>query len=306
MPSIVDATQWVGPLVLFLLMTTVGLQLTPADFRRVAAAPRAVVGGTVGQIVLLPLLTWGVVAALDAPPVFGAGALIVAVSPGAGISNLLTALARANLALSVTLTAFASVLCTFTLPPLTAAGLRVFLGEDVAVEVPVAMLTAQLVFSLLIPIAVGMWMRARRPDWVARYGPRLQRVTGVAIAALIAFGVLFADTGDLGLADAAAGLVVAGAWTIGAMAIGWGLARGLGLPPGDRFAFLIEFGTRNIAVATIVAMSGLGRLDLALFSGAYVAVGYPIAALAVMARRARVRPVDGGLSPTDPDRGRDR
>lgn len=306
MPAIADATQWAGPLVLFLLMTAVGLQLTPADFRRVAAAPRAVIGGTLGQIVLLPLLVLGVAAWLAAPPVFGAGALIVAVSPGAGISNLLVALARANLALSVTLTAFASVLCTFTLPPITATGLRHFLGRDVDVEVPVALLTTQLVLSLLAPIALGMWVRARRPDWVVRYGPRLHRITGIAILALIAFAVLFSDTGDLGLAEAGGALVVAGVWTLGAMAIGWALARGLGLPPEDRFTFLIEFGTRNVAVAAIVAMSGLGRLDLALFTGAYVAVGYPIAALAVMARRFRGSPTGAALTPRDPADDRDR
>ena len=72
-----DVTQIAGPVVLFLLMVIIGLELTPDDFRRVLAAPRAVVGGTLAQIVLLPLLTWAVVTALGVNPVFGAGAVLL-------------------------------------------------------------------------------------------------------------------------------------------------------------------------------------------------------------------------------------
>jgi hypothetical protein len=61
----------------------------------------------------------------------------------------------------------------------------------------------------------------------------------------------------------------------------------LGLDAADRFTFLIEFSTRNVAVAAIVAMSGLKRMDLALFSAAYIALGYPLAFGAVAWRRLR-------------------
>ena len=63
-----DPTQLIGPLVLFLLMAVVGLELTRDDFRRVLRAPRAVLGATFAQIVLLPLWTWCVVRALDVSP----------------------------------------------------------------------------------------------------------------------------------------------------------------------------------------------------------------------------------------------
>jgi bile acid:Na+ symporter, BASS family len=291
MPSTMDAAQWVGPLILFLLMTAVGLELSPADFRRVAAAPRAAIGGTVAQILLLPLSTWAVVALLNVPPIFGAGAVLVAVAPGAGISNVLTALARANLALCVTLTALTSVLCVVTLPTIAALGMGMFLGDSVDIDVPVALLMTQLIFSMLLPIGLGMALRARRPLFVARHQRRFQRFTLVTIAALTTLGVAFADTGQLTLADAGVGFVAAGVWTAAAMAIGWAVASALRLPPSDRFTFLIEFSTRNIGVAAIVAISGLGRLDLALFSGVYAAVGYPMAAVAALARRRATAPV---------------
>jgi BASS family bile acid:Na+ symporter len=285
----VEASQLVGPLVLFVLMTIVGLELTLDDFRRVASAPRAVLGGTLAQIVLLPLLTWAVVALLDVPPVFGAGAVLIAVSPGAGISNILTALASANTALSVSLTAFASVLAVVTLPTVAAFGMRFFLGSEVAIEVPVRLLFVQLALSLLLPIGLGMALRARRPQLVERYRRRLQRGAIVAIALLTAAAILTGGGSNSGveLADAAQGLLAVVVWTLAAMAIGWAVAAVLGLDGADRFTFLIEFSTRNVAVAAIVALSGLQRLDLALFSAAYVTLGYPLAFGAVALRRLR-------------------
>jgi BASS family bile acid:Na+ symporter len=282
-----ETSELVGPMVLFVLMAIVGLELTLDDFRRVATAPRAVVGGTLAQIVLLPLLTWAVVALLDVPPVFGAGAVLIAVSPGAGISNILTALASANTALSVTLTAVASVLAVVTLPTVAAFGLRFFLVGEVSIEVPVLLLFGQLAVSLLLPIGLGMALRARRPQLVERYRRRLQRGAILAIVILAGAAILSGGGGDLAFADAGQGLLAAVVWTLAAMAIGWAVAAMLGLDAADRFTFLIEFSTRNVAVAAIVAMSGLKRMDLALFSAAYIALGYPLAFGAVAWRRLR-------------------
>jgi BASS family bile acid:Na+ symporter len=282
-------TQLVGTFSLFVLMMIVGLELTPADFRRVLAAPAAVIGGTLAQILLLPLMTWAVVTLLDVPPVFGAGAVLVAASPGAGMSNILTALAKANTALSVTLTAVASLLAVVTLPALSALGIRIFLGDRIEVEVPMGVLTLQLTGALLLPIGLGMWARARRPDLARRYAPTIQRWAIASLVALIVLSILFSDEEQrqVDVDDVGIGLLAAGVWTLAAMAIGWTIAFLLRLGPEDRFTFLIEFSARNVAVATIVALTGLDRLDLTFFGGLYVAVGYPLAGAAVVWRRRR-------------------
>lgn len=284
-----SGTQIVGPLSLFVLMWIVGLELTPADFRRVLGAPAAVIGGTLAQLLLLPLMTWAVVVLLDVSPVFGAGAILVAASPGAGMSNILTALARANTALSVTLTAVASLLSVFTLPAFAALGMRVFLGDRLEVEVPVGALTLQLLLALLLPIGLGMLTRARRPDLARRYGPRIQRWAIVGLVAVIVLAAAFGEEPPpVDMADVRRGFLAAGVWTLAAMAIGWSVAFCLRLEAADRFTFLIEFSARNVAVATIVALSGLERLDLTFFGGVYVAVGYPLAGAAVVWRRRRI------------------
>lgn len=283
--------QLVGPIALFLLMLLVGLELTLADFRRVFRTPRAVVGGTLGQWILLPLMTWALVSALDLSPVYGAGAILLAVSPGAGMSNIATSFARANVALSVSLTAMASAFAVVTLPLLSASGMRLFLGDADGVHVPVGHLMRDLFASLLMPIAIGMWLRSRNPERVDRLVPRIQRLVFLAIGILtgIAIGLSPSETPDAfdGAGMAALG---AGLWTLCAGTIGWLLGTALRLPDDDRFTFAIEFSARNLAVAAIVAMAGLERVDLTLFSMLYGAIGYPMIIGAVLIRRRWLAP----------------
>jgi BASS family bile acid:Na+ symporter len=282
-----DAIQLVGPLALFLLMMVVGLELTPGDFRRVLATPRAVVGGTLGQVLLLPLMTWLVVFSTGVSPVFGAGAILVAVSPGAGISNVLAALARADVALSVSLTAVSSMLAVVSMPFVASIGMRVFLGDATPVEVPVVELMLKLFVSLIVPIVLGMWLRHRFPELTVKYAPILHRVVMGAIALLVILAVLFSEDEQVDFEGGGVALLAALLWTLCAMAMGWGVAALLRLGEDARYTFLIEFSARNVAVAMIVALSGLGRADLTLFAGVYVLVGYPLTAAVVLRRRRR-------------------
>jgi len=276
----------VGPFVLFLLMTMVGLELRVDDFRRVFRAPRAVVGGTVGQWVLLPLMTWAVVTLLGVSPSFGAGAILLAVSPGAGMSNIAAAFARANVALSVTLTATASVFAVVTLPLFSSVAMGLFLDDVAHIDVPVFDLMSQLFVSLFLPIGFGMWLRTRNPARADALAPRLQRLTFLAIGLFIAIGIAISEPAEASLFEGAGiATVAAGVWTLCAAGLGWGLGTLLRLPADDRFTFMIEFAARNIAVAAIVAMSGLDRVDLTIFSGLYGAVGYPMVITAVLLRR---------------------
>ena len=74
-------------------------------------------------------------------------------------------------------------------------------------------------------------------------------------------------------------------WTVIAMAVGWVVARTAGLQADEAFTFLIEFSIRNVGLAAIVALAVLQRPDLAVFFGAYVLVGYPLASLICLAYR---------------------
>ncbi len=283
-----ELQQALGPLVLLPLMFVVGLQLVVDDFRRVFSAPRAVVGGTLGQLLLLPLMTWGVVVALDVSPIFGVGALLLAATPGAGMSNVMAAVAGADVALSVTLTAVSSLLAVVTLPTIAALGISMWIGDSQVVEVPVTAMVQQLVLFLAIPIALGMWVRARRPEASQRYVSTANRVAVVGVLVLTALSALSGEnslpSGAEFLRAAAAALV----WTLCAMALGWGMGTLLSLGRDQRFTFFIEFSARNLALTVIIAVAAMGRLDLGLFAAVYGSTGF-VLVLLVAVLRGRLR-----------------
>jgi BASS family bile acid:Na+ symporter len=188
------------------------------------------------------------------------------------------------------LTAVASVLSVVTLPAVAAVGVQGFLGDAVSVEISVTALVQQLVLVLLAPIAIGMWLRQRRPEFAAHYSKVLQRVLFATFLVFIGMSIAFSDEREVDLVLLREGLPAAALWTVCAGAIGWAVGSLLRLPHGDRFTFMVEFGARNMAVATMVALTGLGRLDLTLFGVAYVVVGYPLMGLATWLRRRVTAP----------------
>ncbi len=258
-------------------MALVGSELSVEDFRRVARYPRAVVVGTAAQLVLLPLCAAGLVALFQPEPFVAAGMVLLAATPGGGISNVFTYLAGANTALSVTLTAVSSLLAALTLPVVTAFGFARVVGAEGTVEVPVLAMIGQLAGLILLPIALGMALRARRPDLPERWGKHLRRAVLVSIVLLFAAGMGGDDSGLAGevLRAAPLGLL----WTALAMGFGVAVAALLGLDGADRFTFLIEFSVRNVGLAAIVALSSFDEPAYAVFSGAYAMTGYPLAIL---------------------------
>jgi BASS family bile acid:Na+ symporter len=132
------------PALVWFLMLTVGLELTPGDLRRVVVYPKAVLVATLGQLLLLPAFAAALILALRPEPTVAAGMILLAASPGGALSNVYSYLARANLALSVTLTALSTLLALISMPLLIAAGISLFLDRQAAIPVPFARMVGQL------------------------------------------------------------------------------------------------------------------------------------------------------------------
>ena len=156
------------------------------DFRRILAQPRALVVGVVCHFVLLPLVCYGMLTAMGITGVFAVGFMILAACPTGTTSNLLTYLARGDVALALSFTAIASVLTIFTLPLLVTWSLGQFLGAARAVDVPVGMMMGQVAMVLGVPVSLGMFVRHRWSDWALRFEPRATRIaTGFFILIVV-------------------------------------------------------------------------------------------------------------------------
>jgi BASS family bile acid:Na+ symporter len=289
------------PAATFLLMALIGIELTVADFRRVALYPGTIVAATLGQVFVLPLLASGLIVALGPPPAIAAGMILMAACPPAILSSVYVSLAGADTALGVTLNAVFDLVSVVSLPLVLAGGLAWLAAGPSGIRPPILMMMGQLVFLLLLPTGVGMLLRRRFPKALEEHRPLLQ---GVSLAALIALvgGFLWSQGRVLAAAfwDTAA---AAGLFTGLALVSGWAIARVCGVGSGARLAVAFVFASRSVAIAIVVAVTLLHRPEFLLFGTVFFLThtAFMLLAVAVVrwdsSRAARAPLPSQGASP---------
>ena len=154
------------PLALAVIMVSLGLSLTPADFKRVFVFPKGVAIGLLNLLVVSPLLAFGIAALFDLDPALAVGLALLGASPGGTLANLLTHLARGDTALSVTMTAVSSIAAVITVPAYLGLAIEAFDARGVTDDVSMGGIVARVFLITIVPLALGMWIRARSPERV--------------------------------------------------------------------------------------------------------------------------------------------
>lgn len=239
--------------ILALLMFDLGLTLRINDFRLIIQRPRAVVAGLAGQILLLPLLAFGLAVAFQLEPLFFLGMILIACSPGGSSSNIFSKLAGGDVALSVSLTALSSIITLFTIPVILDIAAQYASEASTAIHLPVGNLIIQNIVLMLLPIALGIGCRKLFPRWAQRADRLLSRIAFpcLILLATIFFlqhsGTIVKHFGQLGLCVAC--LILA------AMGGGWLLSKALRLNSREQRTVIIEVGMQNAAQSIAIASS---------------------------------------------------
>jgi bile acid transporter len=227
------------------IMLGMGLTLSLADFRRVWEMPRPVGLGFAAQYTIMPASAWLIARSLQLDTPLAVGLILVACCPGGTASNLVTYLARANVALSVVLTMVSTLLAIVMTPLLT----KYWAGHLVPVDAwGIFLSTVQVV---LMPILIGVYCNQRFPQAaraVANVGPAV----AVLVIALIAGSIVAQNVDSIAqhgvqLAIGAALLHSAG------FVLGYGVTRALGFPKMEARTVSIEVGMQNSGLATVLA-----------------------------------------------------
>ena len=275
------------PLLIMLAMTMVGLELTIADLQRILNYPVHVAVALVGQIVVLPLLAAALILVLQLPPAVAGGLILAAVAPQAISSNFFCLLAKADIALSVTLTAVSSVLAVFVTPLLASSMFALFLEQDTGFSLPALKVIQQVVTGLLVPVAAGMLVRHYAPAVVRRNRTSFQRLNLAALGTLLV--VLFVDQADA-IRDSLATIALAAVlFTIGAAAVGLGLSRAFAWNREDSVTMIAAFPSRSLSIATLIAVNVLGRLEFLSFAVVFFLVQAVLLMPAMILARERSR-----------------
>jgi BASS family bile acid:Na+ symporter len=257
---------------LIVIMIGMGLSLTIADFRRVLQMPKAVFLGFLNQIILLPLIAFGLCYALDADPVIAVGIMILAACPGGATSNLLTLLAKGDTALSVTLTAVNSLITIITIPIIITFSLDAFLGENTEVNAPVIEMVTQLLVIIVIPLSIGMLIRKYSPNTASRLDKPVRIASGLLIA-LVIVGLVIKERAHL-VAYFQMALLIALSLNIATMLVGYITSRLANLNFKQAITISIESGTQNGTLAISLAVVTLARPDFAIAAAVYSLIMY--------------------------------
>ena len=258
------------PVTLAIITLGMGLSLTVKDFRNIFVYPRAVITGLCCQMLLLPLLAFGIARVSHIDPLFKVGLMIIAACPGGATSNLVTYLLRGNVALSISMTAINSMITLVTIPLVVALSILYFIHQDAEIHLKVGESVLNIFLITIVPAFAGTQVRHWKPAWANRMERPLRYILPFLLA-LVYAGVVFVDqgTGSATVRDFLDILPFALLLNLLAMSAGLGVGKLLGLNIRNQYTIAIEVGLQNSALAIFVAASLLGSHSMALVPVVY-------------------------------------
>jgi BASS family bile acid:Na+ symporter len=238
------------PIALAVIMTSLGLSLTIADFRRVLVFPKGVSIGLANLVLISPLLAFAIAEAYALDPALAVGLVLLGASPGGTMANLLTHLARGDTALSITMTAISSLAAVITVPLFLELSTSHFGADALDDDVNMLGIVARVLLITVIPLGFGMWLRARRPQRVSEIEGTF-RVVALVVFLAVVIGVIVAEHDRVfeNLDDVAAAAITL---NLAAMTISYAIARLANLDNRQSTAIAIELGIHNSTLAIAV------------------------------------------------------
>jgi BASS family bile acid:Na+ symporter len=239
---------------LIIIMFGMGLSLRMRDFAAVFLRPKAIIIGLVCQLIVLPIVGFTLIKTFTLQPDIAIGVIILAACPGGPTSNLITHLANGDTALSVSMTTACSFITLLTIPFIINLGLQEVLGAGTSIQLNILQTILQVFIIVIVPIAIGMLLKSKRPIFSLRMQKPVKRASGIFfVVVLLAVIIkerelLFSSLDEAGLVSLSLNLVT--------MAIGYGLGYLFKLSLKQRISITIEGGIQNgtlgISIATIL------------------------------------------------------
>lgn len=240
------------------IMFGVALELDLDDFRKLFQSPKPAIVGIVSQFILMPLLTFLLAMGFQSfiTPTIGLGMVLVASCPGGNISNFMSSVAKGNVALSVSLTAFSSIACIILTPFNFAfwGGLYMEYGTAAAASELVRSLNIDvwevlqtIVIILGIPLVLGVLTHRKLPKLTKRILMPIKRLSIFAFLAIIV--IIFTKNFDLFLTYIQYIFFIVLIHNALALAMGYFFAKSTGLEHKTRKTVAIETGIQNSGLA---------------------------------------------------------
>ena len=260
-------TWSINPL-LGVIMFGMGLTLSPHDFRIVLSRPKDILIGCLAQFTVMPLLAWGLAWVFALPKELALGVMLVGCCPGGTASNVITYLAKGDLALSVGMTAASTLLAPILTP------LLVWLLAGTMVDVDTLGMLQSIVYVVIAPIIVGLLCQGFLPKLTKSVVPYLPAFSSIVIAYVV--GIVVSHNADRLLVGGLIVIIVVMLHNLLGLSTGFLIGKLIHLPKPKCVALSIEVGMQNSGLASSLAVLHFVAYPLAAIPGAIFSVWHNI------------------------------
>ena len=249
-------TDVILPLALAFIMFVLGLGLTGSDFLRVVKQPRDFFVGAFSQIILLPIIAFILVKIWPIAPELAIGVMIIAAAPGGVTSNLLTSLAKGDVALSISLTAIISLLCVITIPFIVLTSVGLLSDSSITQDISLFSMSRDMFLIVTMPVILGMLIRSFASGAALKFEPIAKKIS-IVLFVLVLLGAIAAERENVISYFAQAGLITF-VLNVVMMIVAYCVAKLLASGMKQKKCITIECGLQNGTLAIFVATSIFG------------------------------------------------
>jgi BASS family bile acid:Na+ symporter len=264
------------PVALAVIMTGLGLSLTLADFRRIFLYPKAMLIGLLCQMALLPVICYFIAKAFQLPPEMAVGLMLLAAAPGGPSANLYSHMAKGDVALNVSLTAFNSLFSVISIAFWVNFAMVQFLAVDTYVPMQFGKVL-EVCYIVILPVGVGLLIRSRYPSFSSRLEKPFKLASAIFLATIILLAGwkerahLWQDAEIVGLA--------ALLFNVACLGLGYFIPRMFRLSKKQAIAIGMEIGIHNGSLAIYLALNVIGNPAMTIPAVVYSIIMFLTAAL---------------------------
>ena len=264
-----EIAKTIAPVCLAIIMFGLGLGLTTSDFTRVIKTPRDFFVGFLSQVILLPVIAFGLILIIPMPIEIAMGVMIIAAAPGGVTSNVLTKFANGDVALSVSLTAVVSLLAIFIVPLIVFNSAN-FIGVEITKDISMASIAVKMFFVVTVPVLFGMIVRSLMTDFIISKTLIIQRLS--VILFLLVFISIWVEEWDRIVSFIARAGLVTGILNLVMIFLGYYVAKMFASGVAQRKCISLECGLQNGTLAVVVATQLFDEMVFMVPTAAYALI----------------------------------
>ena len=247
----------IAPIALALIMLGLGASLTVKDFTKVFQSPKVFLVGMLCQLVLLPVIAYLLIIILKTPIELALGVMLIAAAPGGVTSNVLTKFADGDVALSISITAFTSLISIVSVPYIIFLSIDLFDITYVEKEVSMLGISLKMFFVVTVPVIIGMIIRKFFSDFIENNMKIIERIS-IGLFSIVFIAIYIQEWDSIIMFLTTAG-TIALILNISMMIIGFYVAKFFASGAAQQRCISLECGLQNGTLAVFVGTQLFGQ-----------------------------------------------